>query len=91
MQPPWPQPQPAPPTHDPQRIGPAEILVPLVLSLICGIGGFGWGLVRFAQGHSKPGLVAVAINAGLWAAGLILWIVGTVVVSAMAAGSTPRP
>jgi len=64
---------------DPNAIGFTEIIIPLALSLFCGIGGFVWGLVRFAQGHKKPGWVAVGINAGM----VILGGIGFAVLAAI--------
>jgi hypothetical protein len=69
-------PQPPPygaPGIDPNRVGATEIFAPLLLSLFCGVGGFVWGFIKMAQGHNKPGWVAVAINGGVWLAGFVLW------------------
>ncbi|MFW5925561.1 MAG: OB-fold protein [Myxococcota bacterium] len=63
-----------PSQDDPNAIGATEIIVPLGLSVFCGIGGFVWGLVRLAQGHKKPGWVAVGINAGTMFIGFLAFV-----------------
>lgn len=77
--------------HDPNKITPSDILVPLVLSVLCGIGGYGWGLVRLAQGHQKPGLVAIGVNFGLWVVGLGLWFLGALIMGIVAGGVSAAP
>lgn len=73
------------PQDDPNAIGVTEIIVPLGLSLLCGIGGFVWGLVRLAQGHKKPGWVAIGVNAATCVAGFVLFM--ALVGAGMAAGA----
>lgn len=81
----------AAPVHDPNKIGATDIVLPIVLSIFCGIGGFGWGLLRMVQGHHKPGWIAMGINAGVWVFGVLAWILIFVVigVAGSAAGATP--
>lgn len=59
------------PQHNPNEVGFTEIIIPLGLSIFCGVGGFVWGLVRMAQGHKKPGWVAIGINAAIMMIGII--------------------
>lgn len=73
------------PTHDPNKITPTDIALPILLSVFCGFGGFAWGLVRMAQGHHKPGWLALGINAGVWALG----VTGLVFLYALGRAATP--
>lgn len=79
----------APPTQ-PAKTTVTDVVVPLALSVFCGFGGFVWGLVRLAQGHNRPGWVAIAVNAGVWAVGIGLWIVFAVILG-VAAHNVPVP
>lgn len=78
-----------PPSHDPTKITPTDIILPILLSVFCGVGGFGWGLVRMMQGHHKPGWVAMGINAAVWALGLLFWIIIFVIGAASTAATAP--
>ncbi len=81
----------APPVsaHDPNKVTATDIILPVLLSLFCGIGGFVWGMVRMVQGHQKPGWVAMGINAGIWALGLVVWATLTALIFGAAAASVP--
>jgi hypothetical protein len=82
---------PLPPAHDPTKITATDIVLPIVLSVFCGIGGFVWGLIRMVQGHHKPGWAAMGINAAVWGVGFVLWILVIAVGMAGAAASAPHP
>jgi hypothetical protein len=82
---------PPPPAHDPTKITPTDIILPIVLSVFCGIGGFVWGLIRMVQGHHRPGWVAMGINAAVWGLGVVLWIFIFALGMAGAAATTPHP
>ncbi len=75
----------------PERVTAIDIIVPLILSLFCGIGGFGWGLLRLVQGHKKPGTTAMLVNLGVWAAGIALWLAGIAIMAAVGASVKPAP
>lgn len=81
---------PAPVQTEAERVTAIDIIVPLVLTLFCGIGGFVWGLIRLAQGHKKPGTAAMLVNVGVWVAGLALWLVAIAMMAAIGA-SVPPP
>jgi hypothetical protein len=74
-----------------ERVTAVDIIVPLILSLFCGIGGFAWGLIRLAQGHKKPGVTALLVNLGVWTAFIALWLAGTVIMAAAGASVKPAP
>lgn len=78
---------PAPPTgqNEAERVTAIDILVPLGLTFVCGIGGFVWGLVRLAQGHKKPGVAAMLVNLGVWGSGIVLWLLALVITAAIGA------
>lgn len=77
--------------HDPTKITPTDIILPLLLSVFCAVGGFGWGLVRMMQGHHKPGWVAMGINAAVWVLGMLFWLVIFVIGAASAGATAPAP
>lgn len=71
MQPPAAQP---PPPHPADAVTATDVIVPILLTLICGVGGFAWGLIRLVQGRYRQGWFALGINAGLWLMGAIAWV-----------------
>lgn len=89
MQPPYGYGPPAVPVHDPNRITATDIILPFLLSMFCGFGGFVWGLVRMTQGHHRPGWIAMGINAGVCVLGIIGWVILIAIGAAAGHGVAP--
>ena len=88
---PYQQPYPVAPPHNPHCVTPTDIIVRIILSVFCGIGGFVGGLIKMAQGHNKPGWIACAINGGVWVLGIIGWIILLALAGAAASVAQPPP
>lgn len=81
---------PQPAIRDPNAITTTDVLIPIGLSVFCGIGGFVWGLIRMVQGHHKPGWVAIGVNVGVWSLGAAIWL-AVVMLFVGAVESVPTP